>query len=137
MANSAEQNIVMGFDFGTQKIGIAVGQLITATATPVSIIKAKNGIPDWEEIRKLIDEWLPTLLVIGLPLNMDGTTSEMSRLSEKFGRKLNGRFNLPFEMVDERLTSFEARQIENERGKPIDDVAAKIILESFFEGLRS
>jgi putative holliday junction resolvase len=137
MVKLAEKDIVMGFDFGQKKIGIAVGQIITATATPVSIIKAKNGIPDWDEIKNLIEEWKPSLLVIGFPINMDGTESEMSRLSLKFGRKLNGRFNLPFEMMDERLTSFEARQETKEQGEQIDDVAAKIILESFFEAYLS
>ncbi len=114
---------------------MAVGQRITATATPVSILKAKNGVPDWEEIKKLINEWQPSLFIIGFPINMDGTESEMSRLSQKFGRKLSGRFNLPFEMMDERLTSFEARQMENSPDKAIDDIAAKIILESYFEKL--
>jgi len=137
MINLSDKIIVMGFDFGTRKIGVAVGQRITATATPVSILKAKNGVPDWEEIKKLIDEWQPSLFIIGFPINMDGTESEMSRLSQKFGRKLSGRFNLPFEMMDERLTSFEARQMENSQGKAIDDIAAKIILESYFEKLAS
>ena len=132
MVKLAEKDIVMGFDFGSQKIGVAVGQLVTSTATPISIIKAKNGIPDWDEIRNLIEEWKPSLLVVGFPINMDGTESEMSRLSQKFGRKLHGRFNLPFEMMDERLTSFEARQTAKAPGEQIDDVAAKIILESFF-----
>jgi putative Holliday junction resolvase len=132
MVKLEEKDIVMGFDFGSQKIGVAVGQLVTSTATPISIIKAKNGIPDWDEIRNLIEEWKPSLLVVGFPINMDGTESEMSRLSQKFGRKLNGRFNLPFEMMDERLTSFEARQAAKAPGEQIDDVAAKIILESFF-----
>jgi putative Holliday junction resolvase len=132
MVKLAEKDIVMGFDFGSQKIGVAVGQLVTSTATPISIIKAKNGIPDWDEIRNLIEEWKPSLLVVGFPINMDGSESEMSRLSQKFARKLNGRFNLPFEMMDERLTSFEARQSAKVHGEQIDDVAAKIILESFF-----
>ena len=96
MINLSGQIIVMGFDFGTQRIGVAVGQRITSTATPVSILKAKNGVPNWEEIKKLINEWQPSLFVIGFPMNMDGTESEMSRLSQKFGRKLSGRFNLPW-----------------------------------------
>ena len=132
MIKLRDHNIIMCFDFGTKKIGVAVGQLITSTATPVSILKAKNGIPDWQKIRQLINEWQPSLLVIGLPLNMDGSECEMSRLSQKFARKLNGRFNLPVEMMDERLTSFEAKELDKGRGKPVDDIAAKIILESFF-----
>ena len=130
MANGGTDGIVMGFDFGLKNIGIAVGQLITSTATPIEIIKAKNGIPSWLEVEKLIEVWQPTLLVIGNPINMDGSGSEMSRLAQKFARRLHGRFSLPFEMVDERLTSFEAKQGRD--GKPVDDIAAKIILESYF-----
>ena len=89
------QNVIMGFDYGTRKIGIAVGQLITKTANPIAIISARDGIPDWSEIEKLILEWQPSQLVIGLPLNMDETESEMSRRSLKFARRLTGRFSDP------------------------------------------
>lgn len=125
-------NLVMAFDFGLQKIGIAVGQPITATATPITIIKATDGIPDWRTIERLIDEWQPVLLVIGLPLNMDDSESTMSYLAKKFARRLNGRFNIPFEMMDERLTSFEARQALKKGSEPFDHIAAKLILESYF-----
>ncbi|MFT4798602.1 MAG: putative Holliday junction resolvase [Candidatus Azotimanducaceae bacterium] len=123
--------IVMGFDFGTGKIGVAVGQAITGTATPLTILKARDGIPDWQQIEKLIKEWQPSLLVVGLPLNMDDTPSEMSRLAEKFARKLNGRFNLPSETVDERLSSFEAAHRSNGE-ELIDAIAAQLILETYF-----
>jgi putative Holliday junction resolvase len=123
--------IVMGFDFGTGKIGVAVGQAITGTATPITILKARDGIPDWQQVEKLIKEWQPTLLVVGLPLNMDDTPSEMSRLAEKFARKLNGRFNLPSETVDERLSSFEA--VHRSNGEElVDAIAAQLILETYF-----
>ena len=126
-----KSKVIMGFDFGMQKIGIAVGQAITKSANPIAIIKAKNGIPDWIIIKKLITEWQPSLLVIGLPLNMDGSESDMSHLSTKFARKLNGRFDVPYKMMDERLTSFEARTDSRSEGEAIDDIAAKLILESF------
>ncbi len=125
----------MAFDFGSQKIGVAVGQSITRSATPTAIIKATNGKPDWYRIQQLIEEWQPDRLVIGLPLNMDGSESEMSRLARKFARRLNGRFNIPFEMMDERLTSFEARDHDESSantGSQIDDLAASLILESWF-----
>ncbi len=127
--------LVMAFDFGSQKIGVAVGQPITASATPIAIIKATNGKPDWNQVQQLIEEWQPGTLVIGLPLNMDGSESEMSRLARKFARRLNGRFNIPFEMMDERLTSFEAKdrgESNSVPAKDIDDIAASLILESWF-----
>ena len=138
------QNVIMGFDYGTRKIGIAVGQLITKTANPIAIISARDGVPDWSEIEKLILEWQPAQLVVGLPLNMDETESEMSRRSLKFARRLTGRFNIPHHTIDERLTSREARSIHeshssNQRGTAgpsrdeIDDIAAQIILESWLK----
>lgn len=128
--------VVMGFDFGMGKIGVAVGQAITGTANPLTILKAKNGIPDWNQIEKLIREWQPALLVVGLPLNMDDTPSEMSRLAEKFSRKLNGRFNIPSATVDERLSSFEAATLSDGDG-PVDAIAAQLILETYFRELRN
>ena len=122
----------MAFDFGLRKIGIAVGQPITGTATPITVITATDGIPDWRIIEQLIDEWQPVLLVIGLPLNMDDSESTMSRLARKFGRKLNGRFNIAIEMMDERLTSFEARPTGKDAYRPFDHLSAKLILESYF-----
>jgi len=124
-------DIIMGFDFGTGKIGVAVGQAITATATPLTILKARDGIPNWQQVEKLIKEWQPSLLVVGLPLNMDDTPSEMSRLAEKFARKLSGRFNLPSETVDERLSSFEAAN-RSDGEELIDAIAAQLILETYF-----
>ncbi len=125
-----------GFDFGMARIGVAVGQSVTRTASPLVVLKARDGIPDWSEIEKLIREWKPSRLVVGLPLNMDGSTSEMSALAEKFGRKLHGRFNIEVEMMDERLTSREARELtqQYDEGAPVDAVAACLILESWFSG---
>ncbi len=125
-------NLVMAFDFGLRKIGIAVGQPITATATPITVITATDGIPDWRVIEQLIDEWQPVLLVVGLPLNMEGSESTMSQLARKFARKLNGRFNIAFEMMDERLTSFEARPESKDASRPFDHLSAQLILESYF-----
>ena len=137
-------NVIMGFDYGTRKIGIAVGQLITKTANPIAIIAARDGVPDWSEIEKLILEWQPAQLVIGLPLNMDQTESEMSRRALKFARRLTGRFNIPHHTIDERLTSREARSLHESHSSTrrgpadrsrdeIDDIAAQIILESWLK----
>ena len=138
------QNVIMGFDYGTRKIGIAVGQLITKTANPIAIISARDGVPDWSEIEKLILEWQPAQFVIGLPLNMDETESEMSQRSLKFARRLTGSFNIPHHTIDERLTSREARSLHESHSSTrrgpadrsrdeIDDIAAQIILESWLK----
>ena len=138
----AVDEIIMGFDYGTRKIGVATGQLITRTATPIAIITARDGIPNWSEIEALINEWRPTQFVVGLPLNMDGTESDISRRALKFARRLTGRFNLPHHTIDERLTTREAKEqhglrrefqkrSQKESQQQIDDIAAKIILESW------
>ncbi|MCL6268454.1 Holliday junction resolvase RuvX [Sansalvadorimonas sp. 2012CJ34-2] len=132
---------VMGFDFGTRNIGIAVGQAITCTANAIPSIKARDGIPDWDQLGRIIEEWQPDAFVVGMPLNMDGTESEMSRRAKKFGNRLKGRFNKPWHPVDERLTSFEAKEWAGKLGhkghygsNPIDDLAAQLILESWMNG---
>ncbi len=129
---------VLGFDFGTRNIGVASGQVITRTATALPSLKARDGIPDWQQIEALIDEWRPDAIVVGIPLNMDGTESEMSRRARKFGNRLHGRWGLPFYPADERLTSFEAKEWAGRLGhkghygaNPVDAMAAQIILETW------
>ncbi len=129
---------LLGFDFGTSNIGIAVGQVITRSATALPPVKAKDGIPNWEMITAVIDEWKPDAVVVGIPFNMDGTESIMSHRARKFGKRLHGRFNLPFYEADERLTSFEAKEWADRLGhhrhyksRPVDGMAAQIILESW------
>ncbi len=119
----------MAFDFGTQRIGIAVGQKITGTATPVAIVKARDGKPEWPVIDRLMQEWQPTVLVVGLPINMDGTDSDMSEAATRFSRRLHGRYGLGIELVDERLSTFEAREFKNP--DQLDAIAAKLILETW------
>ncbi len=131
-------NTVLGFDFGTRNIGIAAGQVITMTATALPQLKARDGIPDWDEIEALIAEWKPDAVIVGIPLNMDGSKSQMSLRARKFGKRIHGRFNLPFYEADERLTSFEAKDWAKKLGhkghygsNPIDGMAAQIILEAW------
>jgi len=85
----------LSFDFGTQRIGVAFGQSISGTARPVCVLKANDGIPDWEQVGSVIAEWSPDVLVIGLPYNLDGTESELLKRAVKFGNRLNGRFHKP------------------------------------------
>ena len=129
---------VLGFDFGTKNIGVAAGQAITKTATALSPLSARDGIPVWSDIEKLIGEWKPDAVVVGIPFNMDGTESEMSGRARKFGKRLHGRYNLPFFEADERLTSFEAKEWAGRLGhkghygsSPVDGMAAQIILEAW------
>ncbi len=128
--------IIMCFDYGTQKMGVAVGQRLTCTATPIAVLRARDGVPDWDQVSGLIEEWHPVQLLVGLPLNMDGSDSELSKQAEKFSRRLEGRYRLPVDLMDERLTSFEVRHRQKESGnssdEPIDALAAQLILESWF-----
>lgn len=131
---------VLAFDFGTGSIGCAVGQSITGTAQGLAAFKAQDGIPNWEEIGKVIQNWQPDLLVVGLPLNMDGSEQSLTQRAKKFANRLNGRFNLPVVLQDERLTTVSARAEIFERGGykalkkgKVDSISACLILESWFE----
>lgn len=128
----------MAFDFGTQRIGIAVGQRLTGQASPIEPIKARDGIPNWDQLERIITEWQPQAFVTGLPLNMDGSPSELSRRAKKFANRLEGRFHRPSFTHDERLTSYEAKGRVIEAGgnrnfgeNSVDGIAAQLILESF------
>ena len=121
--------LAMAFDFGTTKIGVAVGQKITGTATPVAIVKARDGIPQWQVMDRLVEEWRPTVLVVGLPINMDGSESDMSKAATRFSRRLHGRYGISIELMDERLSTFEAREFE--APDQLDSIAAKLILETW------
>ena len=129
---------VMSFDYGTEKIGIAIGQSISSTAEPLTIIRAKDGIPNWSEITGLTESWRPNYFVVGLPYNLDGSDSKLLQRALKFAKRLNGRFNIPTFGIDERLSSETAKEkykigsLKNTIRKEIDDVAAQIILETWF-----
>lgn len=102
--------IYLGFDFGTRHIGVAAGQKITQSANGITTLKAQEGLPDWEALDSLINEWQPEALVVGNPLNMDGSESEFSQKAKKFVNRLQDRYHLPVFLTDERLTSWEAEQ---------------------------
>ena len=127
---------ILAFDFGTQHIGVAVGQTITKTSSPLTVLNvAHEGKDIWNTISSLIDEWKPDQLLVGQPLNMDGTPSDMMQKVDPFFKKLERISNIPCELVDERLTSFEAKQLmtvdlKNDR---VDDLAAKIFLDNWME----
>ena len=131
----------MAFDFGLRQIGMAVGNCLLGTSQPLPIIKAREGVPDWQHLTAVIDEWRPDLLIVGDPLNMDGSPSELGERARKFGRRLHGRLGLPVTMTDERLSSFEAKQNRREQGHqgdfkkhPVDSYAAELILQTWLAG---
>ena len=122
--------VVVAIDYGEKKIGLAVGNTETMTSSPMSILKKTRTGFNWDELRKQIMEWKPRKIIIGQPLNMDGTRSDIMKKVESFGKKLESLIDIEIEFFDERLSSFEARQLDVE-SEMIDDVAAKIILDSW------
>lgn len=130
---------VLGFDFGTTRIGVAIGQSITGTASPLAPIRAQDGKPDWQALDPLIAEWQPDALVVGLPLNMDGSISEMARRARKFANRLQDRYQCPCFLIDERLTTAEAKRLHlaagggtNFKSESVDGIAARLLLEDWF-----
>jgi putative Holliday junction resolvase len=133
---------VLAFDFGERRIGIAVGEHLIRSANPLTTIDNESNEVRFNLITQLVNEWQPKLLVVGLPLSLDGTETEVTQLCKKFARRLNGRFNLPVVLIDERYSSVEASQLLNQSGIKgraqkvmLDQVAAQTILQSYFDGL--
>ena len=131
---------ILSFDFGEKRIGVAIGNSITKSSHPLETINTSKNTERYKLIELLIKTWEPIKLVIGYPLNDDGTLSKMSLLAKKFGMKLTNKYNIPIAMVDERFTSSEAdlelKKFEKnfkKRKIVIDQVAAMIILDSFFQ----
>lgn len=129
---------VLGFDYGEHRIGVASGQSITCSAAPVTTLKSINNKPDWPAIEKLIQQWKPDALIVGLPFYLDGSESEMTKKAEKFSRQLEGRFHLPVFTHNEALSSFEAEQFLQDKKmqhnkEDIDKIAAAIIVQSWLE----
>ncbi|VFP87693.1 Putative pre-16S rRNA nuclease [Candidatus Erwinia haradaeae] len=131
---------LLSFDFGMRHIGVASGQNVTGTAYPLNTITAKNGTPDWNKVNILLEEWKPDRIIVGLPLNMDGSEQMITIYTRKFSHCLYLRYNIPISLQDERLTTKEARAklFDREgfkafRKRNIDSIAAAIILESWLE----
>lgn len=125
---------MLAFDYGLRTIGVAVGNALLGSASALTTLAARDGVPDWERVRRLLEEWKPDLLLVGLPLNMDDTPSDMSVRAERFARRLTGRFGIASEMMDERLSSFEARSLVDDYAQyvALDSIAACLILQSWF-----
>ena len=131
---------ILSFDFGERRVGVAIGNNITNNIHPLETIEASKKIDRYSKIELLLDTWKPIQLVVGYPLNDDGSKSKMSSLAKNFGGKLKNKFNIPVHFVDERFSSSEAeirlKALEKnvkKRKHIIDQVAAMIILDSYFE----
>ncbi len=135
--NASRPICVLAFDFGTRHIGLAVGQTLTSSSRPLTVLKARDGQPNWQEIADYIKQWEPDELIVGLPLNMDGSESPFCQRARKFARRLHGRMALPVKMVDERLSTAEAKSRTNRpesyRNNPVDSEAASLILETWLQ----
>ena len=123
-------DIVLGFDFGVKRIGIAMGNTLTGQAQPLRVIAAIDNATRFKIIGELIAEWRPARLVVGEPRHPDGAEHDMTLRSRRFANQLHGRFNLPVELVDERYSS---AVFASKRGDVIDDKAAAIILQQYFD----
>ncbi len=129
---------IMAFDFGLKRIGVAVGQTLTGNAQMLSPLAARDGIPDWTLIEKLFKEWQPDLLLVGIPLAIDGSELSVTPNARKFMNRLHGRFGLPVQGVDERVSTKEARQQLFDYGgykklkeHSVDSLSAEIILQQW------
>lgn len=129
---------MLGFDYGPRHIGVAVGQTLTGTASALTRVQARGQRPDWQRLEAIVREWQPAAAVVGLPLHMDATEAGLARAARRFARQIQGRFGLPVHLVDERLTSLEARRqlgLSTARDAPpdprVDAWAAKLILETW------
>ena len=136
-----ESGVVMAFDYGLRNIGIAIGQNITKSASTFYAIKAKEGIPDWVKLDSIIEEWEPGLFIVGDPFNMDGTKSEFQKKIATFSTELIKRYEIQLQMMDERLTTKEAKERIQDKPDGIKDsinkhsIAAQIILEDWFRNI--
>lgn len=131
---------IMAFDFGTQKMGMALGQSLIASATPLALFPMKDGIPNWDELLKIVKQHQPQLFLVGLPLNMDDSESDLSARSRKFARRLRHQTNIETWMIDERLTTREAREsLGHYQAKgqakrlSADSLAAAILIENWYQ----
>ena len=134
-------DVVMAFDYGLRNIGIAIGQNITKSASTFYAIKAKEGVPDWIKLDSIIEEWEPGLFIVGDPFNMDGTKSEFQKKIAKFSKELKKRYEIELQMMDERLTTKEAKERIEDKPDGIKvsankhSISAQIILEDWFRSM--
>lgn len=141
-ADTVLAGTAMCFDFGEQRIGVAIGEHLLAQAQALTTIDNESNTVRFNRIAELVAEWQPTLLIVGLPLNLDGEETPITQLCKKFAHRLNGRFNLPVMLIDERYSSVAASELLNQAGIKgraqkihLDQVAAQTILQSYFDSI--
>jgi putative Holliday junction resolvase len=135
---SLGKRTILAFDFGMKSIGVAIAQEVTGTASPLSALKAQDGVPNWQQIETMIEQWQPHLALVGLPLNMDGTEQPMTAFARKFANRIHGRFGIKVDTWDERLSTADAKERlfelggykKLEKGK-VDSVSACLIVEGW------
>ena len=133
---ASEHQTLLGFDYGLKRIGVAVGQRVTQSATALTTVNARDGKPDWPAISRLMEEWKPDALVVGIPYHMDGTEQDMTRAARRFCRQLEGRYRLPVYEADERLSSYIVESGQpgpGKAGRDIDPLAAQVILQDWLQ----
>jgi len=127
---------LLGFDYGRRRIGVAVGQRLTRSATPLTTVRARDGKPDWPAVNRLIEEWKPGALVVGIPYHMDGAEQDMTQAARRFCRQLEGRYRLPVHQAEERLSSWVVENqlsAREQAGTDIDAMSAQIILQDWLQ----
>ena len=132
----------LGFDYGSKRIGVAVGQDLTGSASALTTLPTSHQSPPWQAIEALVQNWQPQAFVVGLPYNKDGSEHAVTKAAKRFGKQLQERFQRPVYWVDERLTSSEAESILAQRGRKvakedIDKLAAELILKSWMAQQRA
>ncbi|HHJ17796.1 MAG TPA: Holliday junction resolvase RuvX [Gammaproteobacteria bacterium] len=133
---TAHSQTLLGFDYGRKRIGVAVGQQVTQSASPLATVRARDGKPDWPAITRLLEEWKPDALVVGIPYHMDGSEQDMTRAAQRFCRQLEGRYHLPVYQAEERLSSWvvEHDPAQHARsGQAIDPLSAQVILQDWLQ----
>ncbi|KTD55000.1 Holliday junction resolvase [Legionella sainthelensi] len=133
-------SVYLGFDFGYKRIGVAVGQQLTCSASPLATLNARAGVPDWNAVAKVIAQWSPQALVVGIPTCIDGSELYTTVPARRFAQELHRRFVLPVHLVDERLSTVAAREQLFAQGgyrkikqSEVDSVAACVILEQWLQ----
>jgi putative Holliday junction resolvase len=134
------EGVYLGFDFGFKRIGVAVGQQLTCSANPLPTLMAHSGVPDWVKVQKLIDQWRPFAFIVGVPTCIDDSELYTTSAAKAFAKQLHKRFSLPVHLVDERLSTVEARErlftqggYRKIKNTEIDGIAACIILEQWLQ----
>ena len=132
--------VYIGFDFGYKRIGVAVGQKLTCSANPLATINAQAGVPDWNSVAKILADWTPQALIVGFPTCIDGSALYTTSAARRFAKELRKRFMLPVHLVDERLSTVEARGqlfalggYRKIKQTAVDSIAACVILEQWLQ----